>query len=401
MPDTQPKTDVIIVAAGESRRMKGIDKLTMPLDGEPVLLHSLNIFQNSELVNHVAIVTKPSSKTDAVQNMLQSQSYAKDTTIVSGGRRRQDSVKSGIDALIKKGSDTSFITVHDAARPFINEDILHRGLITANKVGAAIPVLPMKDTVKQIRNGLVISTPNRAELYSVQTPQIFKREVLTAAHSAIKEDVTDDASMVERAGGLVAAFEGESDNIKITTPADILIAEAIARSRSNTSTQPMKYRYGIGFDAHRLVPEGPLVLGGVNIEFDMHLEGHSDGDVLMHSVASAVLGAARLGDMGVNFPSSDARYADVESSLFVKTAVQMAHETGWEVDFVDATVIAQCPRLSGFRTEFESHIAKALGVDESKVNVKITSTDRIGIIGAGEGIAAEAIATLKLRNNQD
>ena len=387
--DVHYKMSVVVVAAGQSTRMRGVDKLSLPIGGRPVLWHSLAIFDECELVNSVVVVVQ-SEKTAEFRDSIANGGFSKRISVVSGGNRRQDSVRNGIYELQRLGDQSPFVAIHDAARPFIDASMLSRGLTAAASVGAAIPVVAVKDTIKRVEHKLVVDTPSRESMVSVQTPQIFRTEILRAAHDTIKCDVTDDASMVEIAGGLVGTFEGAYDNIKITTQSDIPIAEAIASGKGHTTS----YRYGIGFDGHSLVYGGPLTLGGVQIEFDMHLEGHSDGDVLMHVVASAILGAAGLGDLGSNFPSDDQRYAGVASSMFIRHATDKVADLDWRIDHLDATVIAQRPRLAAHVTAFEANIADAMGVEAERVNVKATSTDKVGAIGKGEGIAAQAIATL-------
>ena len=381
---------VILVAAGSSTRMEGVDKLALDVGGRSIIQHSLDVFGKSDLVECVVVVAHE-TRVDELRREIDAIGYSKPFSVVSGGIRRQDSVCKGLDELRRVSSEAQFIAVHDAARPFIGKGILERGLATALHIGAAVPVTPLKDTIKRVENGIVTDTPDRALMFSVQTPQVFRKEILSAAHETVSEDVTDDAAMIEVAGGLVATFEGDHRNIKITTRSDIPIARAIASPGDTAGLQ----RYGIGFDGHRLVEGGPLKLGGVEIDFGMHLQGHSDGDVLMHAVASAILGASGLGDLGSNFPSSDPRYAGADSTLFVREAAQNAASVGWHFEHLDATVIAEIPRLMKYVPQFESNIAHALGKDEDRVNVKVTSTDGVGAIGAGEGIAAQAIMTLR------
>ncbi len=389
VPSPHGDLSIILVAAGRSSRMEGVDKLFLSIDGRPVLWHSLAVFEECELVNTVIVVTHPSRILE-FRDSISNSGFSKPCQIVAGGARRQDSVRKGIEELRRINDEATFIAVHDAARPFIDAAMLTRGVFTARRVGAVIPVVPLKDTIKQVSNGLVIDTPQRDQLFSVQTPQVFRSEILHAAHETVDEDVTDDASMVEIAGGLVGTFEGSNKNIKITTQSDIPIAHAIAVGQGPSRT----FRSGIGFDGHRLVDGGPLRLGGSEIEFEMHLEGHSDGDVLMHAVASGILGASGLGDLGVNFPSDDPNYAGLDSARFIREATIRAASLEWRVDHVDTMVIAQRPRLAAYAPAFESNIAKAVGIENERVNVKITSTDEVGAIGKGEGIAAQAIVTL-------
>ena len=387
---------VIIVAAGQSTRMEGVDKLALDMGGRSALRYSLEVVDRSPLVSGAVVVTHE-SKVPAISESIANGGFSIPIRVVSGGARRQDSVRIGIEELDRAQIASEFIAVHDAARPFVNEDMLERGLAAARHVGAAIPVVPLKDTIKRVEHGIVVDTPDRETMFSVQTPQVFRAEILRAAHQTVEADVTDDASMVEVAGGLVATFEGAYENIKITTPSDIAIARAIVEGDSGDWT----YRSGIGFDGHKLVDGGPLKLGGCEIEFGMRLQGHSDGDVLLHTVASAILGAAGLGDLGGRFPSMDPRYAGADSSTFIRDATLEAKEMGWNIDHLDATVIAQRPRLAAHVPDFEANIADAIDTETDRVNVKVTSTDEVGAIGQGEGIAAQAIVTLRRRNVSD
>ena len=392
-PEDSVNLSVIVVAAGMSTRMQGVDKLDLEIGGRPILWSSIDVFDSMDVVARLVVVTHASKIVQVEQN-IEKFGFSKPCRVVAGGMRRQDSVRNGITALEEWEEPTTFIAVHDAARPFADPDMIRRGLIAAQRIGAAIPVVPLKDTVKRVEYGVIVDTPDRSSLFAVQTPQIFRTEVLRAAHETVSEDVTDDASMVEIAGGIVGTFEGSHENIKITTPSDIALANAISVKRTPSETAHAHNRYGIGFDGHALTHGGPLRLGGEDIDFDMHLKGHSDGDVLLHAVASAILGAAGLGDLGGNFPSTDPRYAGADSAMFVSEAAGRTAELGWRIDHVDATVIAQRPRLATHIPAFRANIARIAEVDEDRINVKVTSTDEVGAIGNGEGIAAQAIVTL-------
>ena len=387
---------VIIVAAGQSARMEGVDKLALEIGGRSVLGRSLDVIDQSALVSGAVVVTHENKVAD-IRESITNSGISKPVRVVAGGARRQDSVRNGLEELGRAGIESEFIAVHDAARPFFNEDMLTRGLAVARHVGAAVPVVPLKDTIKRVEHGIVVDTPDRGAMFSVQTPQIFRAEILRAAHQTVEADVTDDASMVEVAGGLVATFEGAYENIKITTPSDIAIARTIAAGNGGE----WKYRSGIGFDGHKLVDGGPLNLGGCEIEFDMRLQGHSDGDVLFHAVASAILGAAGLGDLGGRFPSTDPRYAGADSSIFIRDATLEARALGWQIDHLDAMIIAQRPRLAAHVPNFEANIADAMGTEVDRTNVKVTSTDAVGAIGQGEGIAAQAVVTLRRQSGSD
>ena len=402
MSDGAGRLAVVVVAAGQSSRMDGVDKQVTLLRGEPVISHSLRVFEESDRVGPVVLVMS-AGNLEAGKAAVAEGKFAKVVAVVAGGERRQDSVRVGLDVLA--GQDTGppeFVAVHDGARPFIDSEMLERGLSTAEKIGAAIAAVPVKDTIKVAPHRLVTKTPDRSEMWAVQTPQIFRFDVLEAAYETATEDVTDDASMVEAVGGLVAVFDGSNDNIKITTPEDLELAGLIfdrraggsASSSSMGAARGAGSRSGVGFDGHRLVEGGPLRLGGVDIEFDRHLEGHSDGDVLLHAIASAILGAAGLGDLGGMFPSSDKRYANYDSTQFVKESARQALKAGWLVDHVDATIIAQRPRLASELPRMTEQLGAVEGIASSSINIKVTSTDHVGAIGTGEGIAAQAVVTL-------
>ena len=398
MTSESGKLGVVIVAAGQSSRMGGVDKQVALLGGEAVISHSLRVFETFDAVDSAVLVMSAENIEDG-RAAVEAGKFSKVVDVVVGGDRRQDSVKIGLDVLANhKNGAPEFIAVHDGARPFIDHEMLERGVLTARKIGAAIAAVPVKDTIKIAPHRVVTETPDRDGMWAIQTPQIFRYDVLNTAHEMTTDDVTDDASMVENVGGLVAVFNGSNDNIKITTPEDLELATLIFERRTGSAlsgnSDTAGSRFGIGFDGHALVDGGPLRLGGINIEFDQRLDGHSDGDVLFHAIASAILGAAGLGDLGGRFPSTDERYAGFDSAQFIAESVRLVLEAGWLVDHVDATIIAQRPRLGSEAPRMEAQIGTIDGLNNTNINVKITSTDQVGAIGAGEGIAAQAIATL-------
>jgi 2-C-methyl-D-erythritol 4-phosphate cytidylyltransferase/2-C-methyl-D-erythritol 2,4-cyclodiphosphate synthase len=391
---------VVIVAAGRSSRMGGVDKQVALLGGEAVIAHSLRVFEEMDVVGSIVLVMSAENLHEG-KGVVEAGGFSKVVGVVAGGERRQDSVKIGLD-LLAGGEDGApeFVAVHDGARPFIDSEMVERGLTVAQKIGAAIAAVPVKDTIKMAPHRVVTETPDRDGMWAVQTPQMFRFDVLKTAHEMTSDDVTDDASMVESVGGLVAVFEGSNDNIKLTTPEDMELAALIYERRKGGSVSGsgavdvVGSRFGIGFDGHGLVDGGPLRLGGIDVEFDQRLDGHSDGDVLFHAIASAILGAAGLGDLGGRFPSSDERYAGFDSAQFIAESARLAGEAGWLVSHVDATVIAQRPRLASEAPKMAVQIGSIKGLESSTINVKITSTDHVGAIGAGEGIAAQAVVTL-------
>jgi 2-C-methyl-D-erythritol 4-phosphate cytidylyltransferase/2-C-methyl-D-erythritol 2,4-cyclodiphosphate synthase len=394
MRQNAEKVAAIILAAGSSSRMKGSDKQLTTLRGYPLFIHSLKALENSDRIDAICVVFSEGNIAPG-REAIATADLRKVISTVTGGERRQDSVQAGLRALEAKGVNSQWLLVHDGARPFIDEEMVRRGLEAARETGASVAAVSLKDTVKQVDGHTVVATPDRSSLRIIQTPQIFKAALLTAAHASVRADVTDDASMVEQNGGSVTVFEGDYDNIKVTGPGDFTLAEAIDDRRHGQPDDTVMRRWGTGFDGHALVTGGPLRLGGVEIAFDMSLQGHSDGDVLLHAITSALLGAAGLGDMGSNFPSSDPALAGIVSVELLTRAVKMACGAGWEPEHLDATIIAQQPRLSGHLAAIKDRVASATGVSPAAVNIKVTSTDNVGAIGEGLGIAAQAIATLR------
>ncbi|MBM3959791.1 MAG: 2-C-methyl-D-erythritol 4-phosphate cytidylyltransferase [SAR202 cluster bacterium] len=400
--------DVVVVAAGRSERMRGIDKIFVPVRGIPLVAICLQAFQASDDVHSVTLVVAEGNRLPA-QAMVAEWALTKVAVTPTGGPRRQDSVRAGLEA----GGNAAWVAVHDGARPFVTHEMLARGKRAAAETGASIAAIPARDTIKDVGADRIIrNTPNRDRLWVAQTPQIFDRTLLLRAHREVTADVTDDAAMIEAIGGRVAVFEGTSWNIKVTTPEDLLLAEAIAGhlgigsafgSHGESATgQPVvadggTIRYGVGFDGHRLIAGGPLRLGGIDVPAEVRLEGHSDGDVLLHAVASAVLGAAGLGDLGRHFPSSDPALRGVDSRTILARAVTLARASGWVVEYVDATIVAQRPKLAPYLEQIGKSVAGTLGLADAQVNVKATSTDHVGAIGRGEGIAAQAMATARQR----
>ena len=393
-----PSLGVIVVAAGSSTRMGGGDKQFADLNGVPVLGYSLKTFAGSKHVSGIAVVLSS-------DNLERGRGYVSEAGLddlvicVQGGERRQDSARIGLETLRSSAPESEIIAVHDGARPFVDEPMIERGLAAVRVTGAAVAAVPVKDTIKASGSDRVVTkTLDRSGLWAIQTPQVFNTEVLSAAYQSVTDDVTDDASMVELAGGLVAVFDGHPENIKITTPDDLLVAGLIASRRQGVEPSTGEQRWGTGFDGHKLAAGGPLRLGGVDVPFDHHLEGHSDGDVLLHAISSSILGAASLGDLGSVFPSSDQQLAGIDSGVILAECVRMAFADGWVVTHLDATIVAQRPKLAGHLSEMANQVAKIAEIPHSSVNIKVTSTDGVGAIGVGEGIAAQAIATLSRRS---
>ena len=371
-----PTVTAIIVAAGASRRM-GFDKLSYCLpDGRTVLETSCALFVAHPAVDELVLV--------AGGNRPQCEAIAaacpKPCTVVQGGATRADSVHNGLAAA--KGQ---LVAIHDAARPFASEEVITQVLQAAAKTGAAAPAVPVKDTIKVAdKDGKVVTTPDRATLYAVQTPQCFDRALYLQALEAVSGEkaslVTDDCSLFELAGLPVTLTAGDYANLKITTKEDL--------QKENTM------RIGHGYDVHRLVEDRKLILGGVEVPYEKGLLGHSDADVLLHAVMDAVLGAAALGDIGQHFPDSDERYKGISSIALLKEVGKILQENGYMIENIDSTVIAQRPKLLPYRPQMAENIAAALGIEKEQVSVKATTEEGLGFTGTGEGISAQAIALL-------
>ena len=288
---------------------------------------------------------------------------------------------------------TQLVAIHDGARPFATPAMIDRVIATAQRTGAAAAAVRVKDTIKQAdAAGLVQQTPDRSGLWSVQTPQIFRldqyRQAMQHAQAA-GLDLTDDCGVMEAAGVPVTLCEGDYRNIKITTPEDILTARAFLQERGEASM-----RIGHGYDVHRLVPDRPLILGGVTIPHETGLLGHSDADVLLHAIMDALLGAAALGDIGGWFPDTDERYKGADSGELLRQTVGLLREHGYTIGNIDATVLAQAPKMKPHIPAMRQRIAALCGIGEGQVSIKATTEEGLGFTGQKEGIAAHAVCLI-------
>lgn len=372
-----PTVTAIIVAAGASRRM-GFDKLSYCLpDGRTVLETSCALFVAHPAVDELVLV--------AGGNRPQCEAIAaacpKPCTVVQGGTTRADSVHNGLAAA--KGQ---LVAIHDAARPFASEEVITQVLQAAAKTGAAAPAVPVKDTIKVAdKDGKVVTTPDRATLYAVQTPQCFDRALYLQALEAVSGEkaslVTDDCSLFELAGLPVTLTAGDYANLKITTKEDL--------QKENTM------RIGHGYDVHRLVEDRKLILGGVEVPYEKGLLGHSDADVLLHAVMDAVLGAAALGDIGQHFPDTDPAYKGADSLALTREVAKSIAAHGYKVGNIDATILCQRPKLAPHIPAMRKNIADAFGLPLDAVSVKATTEEHLGFTGEGLGIAAHAVALIE------
>ena len=397
---TMDKLTVIVAAAGAGKRLGlGKNKAFAEVGGLPLLVQCLRMVNDTGMAHKtiVAVGADEVAMTEALLKDYHEYFAGLQTAVVAGGAERTDSVK---NALALAGSE-GWIAVHDGARPFAGTEVFERTLQAARQTGAAIAAVPVKNTIKVVdADGFVVNTPQRSSLMAVQTPQIFKAQLLQRAYcdeNLKGAAVTDDASLVERLGVKVAVALGSYENIKITTPEDLLLAEKICADRGMTMMQSLKmpqFRVGSGYDVHRLTQNRKLILCGVEVPYELGLDGHSDADVAVHALMDALLGAAALGDIGKHFPDTDDRFKGADSMKLLEHVLALLKERCWRVNNADVTIIAQKPKLAGYIPAMRDNLAKAMGLEADAVNVKATTTEKLGFTGRGEGIAAEAVVSL-------
>jgi 2-C-methyl-D-erythritol 4-phosphate cytidylyltransferase/2-C-methyl-D-erythritol 2,4-cyclodiphosphate synthase len=372
---THPRTAAVIVAAGRGERLGGsTPKQFLPLAGRAIVAHSVAALRAHPEVDEVVVVIGEGQAEALV-------SAAGDVRWVIGGATRRESVRAGLAAV--NGAER--VLIHDAARPLLPHAVVDRLLAALETGPGAIPVMPVADTIVRDDGEAV----PRAELHRVQTPQAFNYGAITAAHDAWDEayEATDDAQVLRAAGARVALVEGSALLEKITTADDLAAAEARIG---------MVTRCATGFDVHRLEAGEELWLGGVLIPHDKGLSGHSDADVALHAITDALLGTIGAGDIGTHFPPSDPQWRGAESGQFLQHAVALIGAEGGVIDFVDVTLICEAPKIGPHRAAIRTRIAALCGLPERSVSVKATTTERLGFTGRGEGIAAQAIATVRL-----
>jgi len=381
---------VIIAAAGSGSRMgRGINKVFLSLCGQPVLAYSLSLFSRIALINEIIIVTAEQDL-PLVQKLVDATQTNKPTKVIAGGSERQYSIANALQAA---SNTAELILVHDGARPLVSEASVLAVIEAARQSQAAGIAVPVKDTIKIANEaGFASATPNRNMLWAIQTPQAFAAPLLRQAYDQARRENflgTDDASLVERLGVPVKLVPGEYRNLKITTPEDLQIAEVLYLGKGDIGM-----RVGIGYDVHRLTEGRKLVLGGVEIEHDYGLDGHSDADVLLHSIKDALLGAAALGDIGRHFPDNDSRYKGISSLILLAKVRDILEENGFIVNNVDATIVAEKPKLASYIQTMNANIADTLRIASGQVNIKATTTEGLGFAGRREGIAAYSIVSI-------
>jgi len=383
--DTNNLTAALVVAAGRGHRFGGeLPKQYTDLAGKPVLFHTVSALLAHPGVDLVRCVIHPDDR-ELYEAAVEGLAVLEP---VLGGAERQDSVRLGLQSLTDQSVDK--VLIHDGARPFVSLAVIDGVLEALEDRPGAIPALAVSDTLKRGEMSLITQTVSRDGLYRAQTPQGFHLDKIIDAHLQVHEgELTDDAQLFESLGISVILTEGSHDNFKITTGEDLMRAERLISNRSETRT-------GSGFDAHRFGDGDFVTLCGIEIPHEFGLKGHSDADVALHALTDALLGAIGAGDIGQHFPPSDAKWKGASSDRFVAHAADLIHERGGEIINVDVTIICEAPKIGPHRDPMVARVAEILNVDQNRVSVKATTTEGMGFAGRKEGMAAQAIASVRL-----
>ncbi len=373
-----------------------VPKQFIELAGKPILVRTIRRILELDGVVQV-VVALPAGQVVRARALLAREKWGVRVKCVRGGATRQDSVRLGLSSAIRRAD---LVLVHDAVRPLCDLATMQRAIDAAWKEGGAVPGLPATETIQRVSSrGRVLATPPRKELFAIQTPQCFRSAILRDAleRARVVGFVgTDESSVVRWAGHHVVVVPGSPDNIKITRPSDLKVAELLlgGGEPQGRNARAEQMRVGQGIDYHRLIEGRKLVLGGVEIPFEKGLEGHSDADALSHAVCDALFGAAALGDIGLHFPNTDPAQRNRNSLEFLREARSMLNKAGWKIVNVDATLLCQRPKLAPYMNRMKLNIAGALGLDSGAVSIKATTTEGLNAEGRGEGISAQAIALL-------
>ena len=389
MPKLQ-RTAVILVAAGRGLRAgAGGPKQYRSIGGRTVIFRAMEPFCLHPKVSAVQPVLNPDDVAmfnDAVRG-LRHEAPAR------GGATRQASVHAGLEALASRKPE--IVLIHDAARPFVSAGLISRAIDAASATGAAIPTIPVADTIKLVDGGgNVEGTPERARLRIAQTPQAFRFDTILEAHRRAaregRSDFTDDAAIAEWAGLTVSTFDGDAANMKLTTPEDFV------REEARLASQLGDIRTGTGYDVHAFGDGDHLMICGIRVPYHRGFLAHSDGDVGLHAIVDAILGALADGDIGSHFPPSDPKWKGAASDKFLKYAVERVTARGGRIANLEVTLICERPKIGPLRDTMRARIAEITGLDISRIAVKATTSERLGFTGREEGIAATACATIRL-----
>ena len=386
------KVAILILAGGRGTRANcSVPKQYQKLNGKSILRRTIDCFVQNPDVQFIRVVIN-----SADIDIYNEESTSLDILEpVFGGRERHISARNGIESLLPISPDV--VLIHDAARPFVSKLLVNRIIAKLHNASGVIPAIRVTDTLKRVNSDTlsIIQTVDRQDLWRAQTPQGFRFQDILNAHRKIEKHVTvtDDASIMENAGYTVEVVHGEERNIKITVKEDFTRAKTLIGSENSV------IRVGMGFDVHKLELGTGVHLCGVKIPCDLRLIGHSDADVAMHALTDAILGATGCGDIGEHFPPSEQKWKGMASSYFLQFAVDNLQKLGGHVINVDITIICEFPKVGPFRDQMRKKIARLLFLSNSSVNIKATTTENLGFIGRGEGIAVQVIANIVMPNS--
>ena len=384
------KKYVVLAAGGSGTRMKaGTNKIFLRAGGKSLLLRSLLLFDG--LIDRMVIVCRPEDE-DQIRSAASVSGVSYVFTLAYGGDTRQQSVLNGLKSLPPE--DEAVVLVHDAARCITPRFVIQDVLDSCVQFGSGVPAVPAVNTMKYAgQDRIVRRTADRTDLYEIQTPQGFRLDTLLSAHLQAEKDhfpATDDASVMEHAGFPVRLVPGSKINIKVTESEDLTMINAVLRQGSPS------VRVGLGYDVHRLTEGRKLILCGVEVPHTLGLLGHSDADVAVHALMDSLLGAAALGDIGIHFPDTSKKYKDISSLLLLKDVICKVREAGYEFVNADITISAQKPKLAPYIPDMVQKISETLSCNPGQINIKATTTERLGFEGREEGISAQAVCLLQV-----
>ena len=382
------KVLVVLAAGGSGTRMNaGENKIFLKTAGVSVLVRSLRLFEG--LADRLVLVCRPEEE-NRIRAEVSSAGVSCSISFAHGGDTRQRSVLNGLLALSADPDDT--VLVHDAARCLTPREVIRACIASCRETGSGVAAVPAVNTMKYAdREGLVLKTADRTDLYEIQTPQGFRFGSLLEAYQQAERDrfsATDDASVMEHAGFPVRLVPGSKTNIKVTQKEDLVMMNALLQP------SPAGFRVGMGYDVHRLVENRKLILCGVEVPHTLGLLGHSDADVALHALMDALLGAAALGDIGIHFPDSSAAYKDISSLLLLRDVIAKVRAAGFQLVNADITIAAQKPKLAPHIPSMVEKVCETLECAPSQINIKATTTERLGFEGREEGISAQAVCLL-------
>ncbi len=374
----------VIVAGGSGSRM-GRPKQLLPVGGKPVVVRSIEAFKACPCVQEVVVVTP-------VENRPIIEKFVPGVCFADPGNTRLESVQNGF---LRISATAEVVAVHDGARPFVNPADIMAAVEAASKHGAAVLAVPVKDTVKEAHNGVVVKTLDRARLWAAQTPQCYQRALLAQALEKFghEKGATDESQLVEKLGTAVQIVPSDYQNFKITTPEDLIFARALA-------DEMCEERTGFGFDLHRLEPGRKFIVGGVEIPYEKGFLGHSDGDLVLHALCDAVLGALCAGEIGILFPPTDPTIKGIDSKKIAKKVLEIVRTRQGEIVHIDATLITQEPKIKPHYEKVRQSLAEIFEMPLEAVSFKSKSHEHVGEIGRAEAAMCQAVATVKVRKEK-